>query len=278
MPSAIRPNASAMDSRTSTRQATKAAMALRAPASPIRRTSPFSSVLARSISYLISWDTSLAASATRSPSDWPSPAGSGTSLRTIRPISLVCGPLPALPHGSRARAFRLLLGLAHVRQSPRLAWSIVNGQHRGPVRRFRPRVTGLRQHRAAAASIPACRPVREAWANWRYANVVAFTPMCSVSPDYNVTTAHRCTSRNRQPEPGRKAGGGCGAPEMRAAPLAGAPLRKPRQAWLPSVHLLCQPGRPLPVLPGLTRLPRLVARGYLAAVPGRVNVRTTFLR
>src|SRR6185312_10577256 len=65
---------------------------------------------ARSISYLISWDTSLAASATRSPSDWPSPADSGTSLRTIRPISLVCGPLPALPHGSRAPAFQLLLG------------------------------------------------------------------------------------------------------------------------------------------------------------------------
>jgi len=28
----------------------------------------------------------------------------------------------------------------------------------------------------------------------------------------------------------------------------------------------------------LTRLPRLVARGYLAAVPGRVNARSTFLR
>jgi len=32
------------------------------------------------------------------------------------------------------------------------------------------------------------------------------------------------------------------------------------------------------VLPGLTRLPRLVARGYPAAVPGRVNVRSMFLR
>ena len=30
--------------------------------------------------------------------------------------------------------------------------------------------------------------------------------------------------------------------------------------------------------PGLTRLPRLVARGYLAAVPGRSDVRTTVLR
>ena len=77
-------------------------------------------------------------------------------------------------------------------------------------------------------------------------------------------------------EPGNLAAVRC--PEMRAAPLAGAPLRKPRQAWLPSVHLLCQPARPLPVLPGLTRLPRLVARGYLAAVPGRSDVRTTVLR
>src|SRR6266702_4476748 len=88
--------------------------------------------------------------------------------------------------------------------------------------------------------------------------------MCSASPDCNVTTAHRCTSRNRadwnrpQTRPRMR------CPEMRAAPLAGAPLRKPRQAWLPSVHLLCQPARPLPVLPGMTRLPRLVARGYPA--------------
>ena len=50
------------------------------------------------------------------------------------------------------------------------------------------------------------------------------------------------------------------------------------QAWLSRVHLLCQPARPLRVLPGLTRLPRLVARGYLAPAPGRVNVCSTFLR
>jgi len=30
--------------------------------------------------------------------------------------------------------------------------------------------------------------------------------------------------------------------KQRAAPLAGAPLRKPRQTWLPSVHLLRQSG------------------------------------
>ena len=41
----------------------------RATAMPTRCASPLSSVLARSISYLISWDTSLAARATRSPSD-----------------------------------------------------------------------------------------------------------------------------------------------------------------------------------------------------------------
>jgi len=64
-------------------------------------------------------------------------------------------------------------------------------------------------------------------------------------------------------------------PQNKAAPLGGAPPRNPRQAWLPSVHLLCRPGWPLPTWPGLTRLPRLVARGYLAAVPGRCCVRTT---
>ena len=36
-----------------------------------------------------------------------------------------------------------------------------------------------------------------AWPIWRHANVVAFTPMCSVSPDCTVTTAHGCASRNR---------------------------------------------------------------------------------
>ena len=37
----------------------------------------------------------------------------------------------------------------------------------------------------------------EARPNGRNANVVAFTPMCSVSPDCTVTTAHGCTCRNR---------------------------------------------------------------------------------
>jgi hypothetical protein len=69
-----------------------------------------------------------------------------------------------------------------------------------------------------------------------------------------------------------RAGTGSGAPGQ------GAATKSPRQAWLPSVHLLCHPGWPLPTWPGLTRLPRLVARGYLAAVPGHCCVRTTFLR
>ena len=88
-------------------------------------------------------------------------------------------------------------------------------------------------------------------------------------PDARAETCppRRATENRRMRCPGNASG----------APGRGA-AAKPRQAWLPSVHLLCQPGRPLPVLPGLTRLPRLVARGYLAAVPGRVNVRSTFLR
>ena len=78
-----------------------------------RCTSTFSSDLARSISYLISWDTSLAASATRSPNDWSAPAGSGVLLWTIESISLMCGPLSALEPILGARV-RLLSGLATV--------------------------------------------------------------------------------------------------------------------------------------------------------------------
>jgi len=68
-------------------------------------------------------------------------------------------------------------------------------------------------------------------------------------------------------------------PEKQAAPLAGAPPR--------STSCLATKRAPslsvratvlyLAVWPGLTRLPRLVARGYLAAVPGRSDVRTTVL-
>ena len=113
MPSATRPNARAMDSSTSTRQATKAATTPRAPASPTRWTSSISSLLARSISYLISWDTSLAARATRSPSDWPSPAGSGVFAAdhpvhlprvrtTIRAPARLCGARVRLLLGARS--------------------------------------------------------------------------------------------------------------------------------------------------------------------------------
>src|ERR1035441_1297180 len=50
-----------MQKSTSTRHPTKAATPASAPARPTRRTSPFNSVLASSISYLTSWETSLAA-------------------------------------------------------------------------------------------------------------------------------------------------------------------------------------------------------------------------
>lgn len=70
--------------------------------------------------------------------------------------------------------------------------------------------------------------------------------------------------------PGGEAGGG--TRERRPMRGAAACHGKP---GLPSVHLYL-PSRPVE-LPGSARLPRLVARGYLAAVPGRSDVRTTVL-
>jgi hypothetical protein len=153
-----------------------------------------------------------------------------------------------------------------------------NGQHRGPVRRFRPRVAGtLVQKRGRGEHTGrAAGPVRPAQLAARescgiYTHVWGFAGLRRRNPT-------RMHVQKRAAQKNRRKTGGCGGP----ANASGAPGRgaaaKPRQAWLPSVHLLCQPGRPLPVLPGLTRLPRLVARGYLTAVPGRVNVRSTFLR
>jgi hypothetical protein len=107
---------------------------------------------------------------------------------------------------------------------------------------------------------------------WHLHPCVAFRRIITSQP-HKDARPETGTNRNRP-----QAGGGCGARKCERRPWPGRRCEKPRQAWLPSVHLLCQTGRPLPVLPGLTRLPRLVARGYLAAVPGRVNVRSTFLR
>jgi len=182
---------------------------------------------------------------------------------------------PARFQGTRVR---LLLGASSCSAKSKASVVVPNGQHRGPVRRFRPRVAGTlvqergRGEHTGRAAGPGARP------NWRPANLAAFWTHVYVSPDCNATIPPGCTCGNVPP------GRGDGKPADVMAPrnASGAPGRgaaaKPRQAWLPSVHLLCQPGRPLPVLPGLTRLPRLVARGYLAAVPGRVNVRSTFLR
>ena len=102
----------------------------------------------------------------------------------------------------------------------------------------------------AAASIPGGRPVRYARPNWRHANLVAFTPMCRVSPDCNVTNPPRCTCRNvppgrrdgkpvdvmprkceRRPWPGRRCKTTSGlatkrAPSLSARPVATGP------AWL----------------------------------------------
>src|SRR5215469_17525425 len=73
---------------------------------------------------------------------------------------------------------------------------------------------------------------------------------------------------------------------QQTAPHSGAPSRQTRQARLPSVHLHCR-GRRIAVSailarscghysPATARLPRLVARGYLAAVYGPA-IRDSFL-
>ena len=100
----------------------------------------------------------------------------------------------------------------------------------------------------AAASIPAGRPAPCARPNWRPANLAAFGPMCSVSPDCNVTThsdahAGRAAQKRRKPVdvmprkcerrpwPGRRCKTTSGlatkrAPSLSARPVATGP------AWL----------------------------------------------
>ena len=94
-------------------------------------------------------------------------------------------------------------GLAHVRQSPRLAWSIVNGQHRGPVRRFRPRVAG------PCSTVPRRRAYRPCGRSGRPGPIGGTRMLWHLHPCValrRIVTSqpHRCTSRNRQPEPARK--------------------------------------------------------------------------
>src|SRR6185437_30089 len=133
-----------------------------------RVASPLSSVLARSISYLISWDTSLAASATRSPSDW-SPAGPGVSLWTIGAHLPRVRTAIRAPARLRAPASDCSSGApAHVRQSPRLALSAGNMGAPRQVRRFsRCRGGGELTGRAAGP---------EGRLEFRFRSHVAFTP------------------------------------------------------------------------------------------------------
>jgi len=63
--------------------------------------------------------------------------------------------------------------------------------------------------------------------------------------------------------------GGLNAAAPRTAPPRGGAVAVSTSAWLPCVHLNLLSARPAARRPGLTRLPRLVARGYLAAVLGR---------
>src|SRR6266699_3331491 len=106
--------------------------------------------------------------------------------------------------------------------------------------------------------------------------------MCGDTPDYNVTIAAQTAGKPEETPSRETAARRRGGEKPRAnserRPWPGRRYENPRQVGLPSVHLLRQPGWPLPTWPGLTRLPRLVARGYPAAVRGRFNVRSTFLR
>jgi hypothetical protein len=88
--------------------------------------------------------------------------------------------------------------------------------------------------------------------------------------------------RNRQE--GQKASHGPAAPGIANGAPGGAPSRTNTPTRLPSVHLLCHGRRIRPCAslvnsahsgrysPAMARLPRLVARGCLAAVPGPSSV------
>ena len=90
----------------------------------------------------------------------------------------------------------------------------------------------------------------------------------SRAPQNRNDGARKAVSPNAGGE--RNAGGAPGRGAA-AQPTSGLATKR-----APSLSASGSPG--LPDWPGPTRLPRLVARGYLAAVPGRCCVRTTFLR
>src|SRR5271165_996050 len=178
---------------TSIRQPTKAAMPTSTTARPTRCASFFSSALARSSSYLISWDTSLAAKATRSPSDCSAPAGSGVSLRTIESLShRVRTTYPRFLTAMGAPASDISSGLAHVRQTPRLALIVIMAARRG----------GAAEGTGSAVGLVG-RDLK--LGHWRHET---FMPMCGDLPDHSVTIACAEARRNckRRPWPGRRRG------------------------------------------------------------------------
>src|SRR6202035_1210825 len=141
-------------SSTSTRHPTKAATPASAPASPTPFMSPRSSGLARASSSRISGGTVLAAKATRSPSDWSPPTGSGVSLRAIVSLSR---------HAShRPPSARLPVPVPDVPppragcgQGPRLTFLLVVTQYQGPIRRFTLRRAD-RQLLGKGGKVPRC--------------------------------------------------------------------------------------------------------------------------
>src|SRR5262245_15233754 len=88
---------------TSTRKLVKAAIPSSAPARPSRRASALSSILARSSSHLNRRVTSLTASETRSPTDWPPPSSRGLvaagSVIDFSPPRAGCPVWRAVPVG-----------------------------------------------------------------------------------------------------------------------------------------------------------------------------------
>src|SRR5690349_4891179 len=100
---------------------------------------------------------------------------------------------PARPWAPRVGFFP---GLAHVRQSPRLAWPGTIGHHRGPVRRFRPVLPGQHggeqsgQSGGSVGRPGTPGPIDAA------GHIVAITPKSGDLADYTITNERRCPTES----------------------------------------------------------------------------------
>jgi len=148
----------------------------------------------------------------------------------------------------------------------------VNGQHRGPVRRFRSRVAGLKVAPRRGGEHTGRQAGPEARPNGRNANVVAFTPMCSVSPDCTVTTAHGCTSETEPTGAGRKAGGRYGPRKCERRPWPGRRCENHVKPGYQACTFSCQPGQAA-TAPAWLDTPPAAGRAWVPGCRARTSER-----